>query len=138
MTDHIYELELDNAMGDRAGWVFHPAMKRKIAQLVDNDDRPLFTWDPTSKVPQAALLGFPWMTTTQIPINLGAGTNETEIYFCNWPELIIGEWFGLELAVSTETSDAFAKNQMWIRAIQEVDIGLRHEESFVLGSAFTI
>ena len=72
--------------------------------------------------------------TTQIPINLtkGAGTALTEVYFGNWEELIIGQWGGMEIALSTETSDAFEKDQTWVRVLQEVDIAVRHPESFCL------
>ena len=38
----------------------------------------------------------------------------------------------MEIMASTETSDAFAKNQTWVRIIQEVDMGLRHTESFAV------
>jgi HK97 family phage major capsid protein len=72
--------------------------------------------------------------TTQIPINLGAGGNETEIYLGNWQELIVGQWAGISILPSKEAGDAFAKNQTWIRIITDVDIGLRHAESFCLGS----
>jgi len=72
--------------------------------------------------------------TTQIPINLGTGTNETEIYFGNWQELVVGQWAGIEILPSKEAGDAFAKNQTWIRIITDVDIGLRHAESFCLGT----
>ena len=51
------------------------------------------------------------------------------MYFGNWEEVMIGQWGGLEILVSQETSDAFQKNQTWIRVLQEVDIGLRHPES---------
>ena len=74
-------------------------------------------------------------STTQIPTNLskgGGGATLSEAYFGNWQELLIGQWGGLEFMASGETSDAFAKNQTWIRVIQEVDVAMRHAESFVL------
>ncbi|MFX0201282.1 MAG: phage major capsid protein [Candidatus Hodarchaeota archaeon] len=62
------------------------------------------------------------------------GTSEdcSEVYFGNWEGLLIGQWGGIEILASQETSNAFQKNQTWIRVIQEVDCGLRHEESFCL------
>ena len=41
---------------------------------------------------------------------------------------------GISILPSKEAGDAFAKNQTWIRIITDVDIGLRHAESFCLGS----
>ena len=81
-------------------------------------------------------IGYDFRTSTKIPTNLtkGTGTNLSEVYFGNWQELIIGQWTTMEFMASQETSDAFAKNQTWIRVISEVDIGLRHPESFCLCS----
>jgi len=138
LAEHIFELEDSDGMGEGAGWIMSPKLKFAISKLKDGDARPLFQWDPAQKVPQNSLLGFPWITTTQLPTDLGGGNNETELFFADWSQLLIGEWFALEIASSMETSDAFAKNQVWIRAIQEADIALRHEESFTLSTGLTV
>jgi len=44
----------------------------------------------------------------------------------------------LEIMASRETSDAFAKNQTWVRIIQDVDVAVRHPESFCLINDATI
>ena len=82
-----------------------------------------------------AQLGVPLRGTTQLPTNLeksSSGAVLSEVIYGNWQELIIGQWGGLEFMASSETGDAFEKAQTWIRVIQEVDIALRHPESFCL------
>jgi HK97 family phage major capsid protein len=81
-------------------------------------------------------LGYPYKMTTQIPINLtkANGTALTEVYYANWQELIIGQWGGMEIMASNETSDAFEKDQTWVRVLQEVDLAVRHPESFCVCS----
>ena len=85
-------------------------------------------------------MGHPYKMTTQIPIDLtkGNSTNCTEIYFGNWSELLIGMWGTVELRASQETYTAFQSDQTWIRILQEVDIQVRHAESFCLINDATI
>lgn len=81
------------------------------------------------------LKGFPIFTTSQVPNNLGAGTNETEIYFVDMSEMMIGDALTLQLAVSTEaawvdsgtTHSAFQKDVTLFRAISEHDFAPAHD-----------
>jgi HK97 family phage major capsid protein len=135
-------LEDDDALEGALGYIMHPRVKNLIRKLkVDSyasqTTNQGYHYPPimsNAKLEEA--LGFGFKTTTQIPTNLakGGSTALSEVYFGNWNELFIGQWGGMELKVSDETSDAFEKNQTWIRVIQEVDMGLRHVESFALVS----
>lgn len=134
-----YELQLDNAFRGKLGYAFHPATRKKllqtkIAQFSGDTGGEYIVQPMVSDAQLQAWMGFPYKMTTQIPINLTKGTAEdcTEIYFGNWAELIVGSWGGLEIMASKETSDAFEKNQTWIRIIQEVDVAVRHAQSFCL------
>lgn len=135
LVDIQTALDEDDALDGRLGWVFHPALRGKIAKLKDSQNRPLFQnfeGGGTQEQPARTLLGYPWKTTTQIPTNLtkGAGVSLTELYFGNWEELIVGSWGVLQLAATQEAGDSFEKNQTWVRIIQEVDMGVRHAVSF--------
>jgi HK97 family phage major capsid protein len=133
-----YELAIDNALRGKLGFVFHPCVKRSISKLkvaqYSGDTGGEYIIRPMDANALTSYIGYPFTTTTQIPINLGTGTNETEVYFGNWQELIVAQWAGIEILPSKEAGDAFAKNQTWIRIISDVDIGLRHAESFCLGT----
>lgn len=138
LIDMEYSLAEDNALQGKLGFIFHPCvrrnlLKRKVAQY-SGDTGGAYIVAPTTEQIFQNWLGYPYKMTTQIPINLtkAGGTGLTEIYFGNWEELIIGQWGGMELMASQETSDAFEKDQTWVRILQEVDIAVRHGESFCL------
>ena len=133
-----YELALNNALRGKLGFVFHPCVKRTISKLkvaqYSDDTGGEYVIRPMDVNALTSYIGYPFATTTQIPINLGTGEDETEVYFGNWQELIVAQWAGIEILPSKEAGDAFAKNQTWIRIITDVDIGLRHAESFCLAT----
>lgn len=138
--DMITELEIDNALRGKLAFVTHPLVIKKLKKYKvpqysgDTGGMPIVL--PMTDQNLRDLLGYDFKTTTQLPTNLTKGSSSdcTEVYFGNWQELIIAVWGGLEIQASTETYDAFQKNQTWIRAIQDVDIGVRHAESFCLCS----
>ena len=70
--------------------------------------------------------------TTQIPVNLGGGSNETEIYVGPFRELLIGLRLGLTLVASREAGDNFQKYKVAFRGVLRADIALAQEAQFVL------
>lgn len=134
--DMEYELELDNALDGNIAYAFHPAIKRVLmktkAKMYSEDTGGLYMVQPQKNIQE--WLGYPYYTTTQVPIDLTAGgaTNCTEIYMANWSEMIMAGWGGLEIMGADQAGDAFEKVQTWVRIIQEVDFAVRHPESFVL------
>jgi HK97 family phage major capsid protein len=83
------------------------------------------------------LRGFPYLTTTQIPINLGGGTNASELYLVDASEFILAEAPTFELTVSMEAAyddggtvkAAFSQDAAVFRLITEHDTEMRHRES---------
>jgi len=137
-ADMEYELEADNALRGSLAFITHPKIvsklkKQKVAQF-SGDTGGDYVVVPMADNKIEEITGYKWLTTTQLPTNLTKGTSTdcTEVYFGNWQELIIGQWGGLEIKASEDA--AFANNQLWIRVIQEVDIAVRHPESFCLCS----
>jgi HK97 family phage major capsid protein len=136
----IYEMELNNTLRGNVGLATHPKIisklkKIRIAQFSGQTDGE-YLMLPMSDKKLRELLDYNFAKTTQLPINLTKGSSSdcAEVILGNFQELLVCDWGGLELMASKETSDAFAKDQTWIRAIQEVDCGLRHPESFVVCS----
>jgi HK97 family phage major capsid protein len=80
------------------------------------------------------MIGYPYQATTNIVIDTVPTPDSTYAIFGNWAELLIGVWQGITIMASQEASDAFAKNQTWVRIVQEVDVMIRHKESFCLAS----
>ena len=138
--DLVNEVENDNGLEGSLGFVMHSKTKNKLKkERIPNFSGQLdgnYAIMPMSDTKLAELLGWAFATSNQIPTNLTKGNIDTcsEVYFGNWQDLIIGQWGGMEIMASKETSDAFAKNQTWVRIIQDFDIGVRNAVSFSLMS----
>ena len=127
-TAMVYEVALDNALQGSLGWVMHPRTWNTISALLaaagaDYGGR----WEKNMWT--LPLLGYPVFLTTQLSLILGAGTDESEMYFGNWADVLIPEWGGIEFAASQDAGTSFAADQTWIRATHIVDVGLREPES---------
>ena len=134
LYDALYQIELDNADEGSLGWVMHPRTLNTLRKLRDNSGGAgtgayLVQPDVTASH-KRTLMGFPIYTTTQIPINLGVGTNESELILGNFADLIWALFGGLTVETSTEGGDLFRKHQMGVKLVTEVDFGIRHDESF--------
>lgn len=140
IVDMEGKLEDANALRGKLGFAWHGKVKRHLKKTkvpqYSGDTAGMYVMLPMSDALLADTIGYAFKTSTQIPTNLtkAGGSNLSEVYFGNWQELLIGQWGGLEILASQETSDAFEKNQTWVRIIQEVDMGVRHSESFCLCS----
>lgn len=90
---------------------------------------PLLTDEALSKA-----IGLTCLTTTQLPVNLtkGSSTDCTEVYFGNWSELLVGMFGQVELLATNIGGNAWAQNAIEVRLIQNVDVQVRHGQSFVL------
>ena len=68
----------------------------------------------------------------------GTGTNLSELFFGAWSELLIGEWGVLEVQPNPYAASVARQGGIEIRALQSIDIGVRHAASFaVMSDAIT-
>lgn len=114
----------------RPGWMMSPRTEQWLMDLRDGNGNFAFN----AEMQQGQLRGFPYRVTTQIPENLGGGT-ETEIYLADFAHVVVGEHMGIEVAMSTEAAyrdasnnlqAAFSRDETVMRAIAQHDIGVRH------------
>lgn len=79
-----------------------------------------------------AVNGYRAAASNQVPSNLtkGAGTNLSAAIFGNWNDLLIGEWGILD--VTTDPFTLGDSGGLVVRAFQDVDIAVRHPESFAI------
>ena len=107
-----------------------------------------YLWNPAASSPGGAsdkpadtVRGYPYAVSNQLRYTLTKGTSAgicSELIFGNWGELLIGEWGSLELVVNPYDSTGFTTGDVSIRAMQTVDVGLRHAASFsVMSDALT-
>lgn len=121
----------------RPGWIFAPRTYMYLATVRDSNGNYAFR----NELLQGNLWGFPYRVTTQIPTNLGAGDDESEVYFADFRDVVIGDGSQVEIRVSDEAAyinsdgtlvSAFGQDVTVVRAISHHDINLRHRESVAI------
>lgn len=137
----MLRLEAANAAMANCGWLMHPRLIRWLQALRDGNGNKAYP-----EIDGGTFKGYPFKLSTQIPVNLGAGSNETECYFADFSDCYIGESGQIALAYSTEASykdaggntvSAFQRDQTLVRVIEHNDFGLRHVESVAVGVGIT-
>jgi HK97 family phage major capsid protein len=94
---------------------------------------------------RGTLWGFPYGSTTEIPVNLGTGTDESEIMLVDMSDVLLGESNSLEVMASdvaayfdgSQVQAAFSLDQTVLRLIAHHDLQVRHEESLSMMNAVT-
>lgn len=83
------------------------------------------------KDPGETLLGYKFNMSNQIPSNLtkGAGSNLSAFILGVWNQLVIAEWGILEI-LPNPFGSTYEEGGIAIRAMQSVDIAVRHPQSF--------
>ncbi|UFS64389.1 phage major capsid protein [Paracoccus denitrificans] len=116
------------------GWIMRASAKNFLANLRDALGNKLF---PSIEA-NGQLLGWPIHVTSQVPNNLGTDGDETEVYFGEFSEAMIGDSMELSIGVSTEAGyhdgtnwiSAFQNDLTLMRAISEHDFALEHDVAF--------
>lgn len=130
----------NNVYADGLGFVFNTSVEQFFKSLRDNVGGFIFAKEMNEN---GTLVGYPYRTTNLLETTGG----KTSIIFGNWNDLIIGEQGALEIDTSREGTwtdeagnlvSAFENDQTLIRAIDNVDVGLRHDESFAVATKVAI
>lgn len=133
----MLRVELANVNLTKCGWIMNPRTIRFLQTVRDGNGNLAYP-----EIQSGTFKGYPFKLSTQVPINLGAGSDESEIYFGDYSDCFIGETGQLLLAYSTEASykdgngdtvSAFQRDQTLVRVINHNDFGPRHVESFAVG-----
>lgn len=120
------------------GWGMSNRTWMKLFGLRDGNGNTVYP-----EMAQGLLKGYPIARTSAIPVNLGAEGKETEIYFADFNDVVIGEDGVMTVDYSKEATykdangdmvSAFTRNQSLIRVVTQHDIGFRHPEGLVLGT----
>ena len=113
-----------------ASWLLHNSIIQKVRKLKDTDGRYLWT-DGLNDAP-ATILGRPVLEQNDIPTNLGAGTDESEVFLGDLSYYLIGDRQSMETETSTEAGDAFVNHQLWMKVVERLDGQLSQTEAFHL------
>lgn len=109
---------LGTAYRETGTFVMPSAAVGLVEKLVDTTGRPIWREAISANTP-ATLLGRPVEIVDEIPTNLGAGTNETEIWYGNFKQYIIGDRGGLRVDLGTDADD-FSRDKVSLRVIKRV------------------
>jgi HK97 family phage major capsid protein len=129
---HIVELEtavaVDNAAIGNLGYLTNAKVRGKLKttqKFADTNGMPVWEGGDTP------LNGYRAGVSNQVPGNLTKGTASgvaSAIIFGNFADLLMGMWGGLDLLVDPYTHST--SGTVRIRALQDVDVAVRHPESF--------
>lgn len=130
----------NNVYADGLGFAFNTSVEQYFKSLRDGVGNFIFAKEMNEN---GTLAGYPYRATNLIETVGG----KSQVIFGNWNDLVIGEQGALEIETSREgtwTDDAgnlvsaFENDQTLIRAINNVDTGLRHEESFAVATKVAV
>jgi HK97 family phage major capsid protein len=147
LSDAMGSLQDNNSPMVRPVWLMAPRSHRHLYKLRDANGNLIYPelrqTDGGSE--NGRLYGYPVFLTNNIPTNLGGSSNETEIYFVDMAQVVIGEETGIELMVSDTAAyhdgsnvvAAFSQDQTVIRAIMRHDLVVRHDVSVAVKTGVT-
>lgn len=135
----ILQLMNANVRMLRPAWMFAPRTLMYLMTVRDANGNFAFR----DEMLTGKLWTFPFGVTTQIPINLGGGVDESEVYFADMADVVIGDATSIIIDASTEAAyhdgtqviAAFSQDQTVVRAIVQHDLGMRHDASVTVLTA---
>ena len=127
---HIIALEtavaVANANIGNMGYLTNAQVRGKLLATEKATNTGAFVWADNN-----TLRGYKTEVSQQVPSNLTKGSASgicSAILFGNWADLIIGQWGSLDLMVDPYTGST--AGTVRVVALQDVDIAVRHAESF--------
>ncbi|WP_188263177.1 phage major capsid protein [Azospirillum tabaci] len=122
----------------KPGWIMAPRTRIYLGSLRDGNGNRVY---PECYQKQADGRhywgGYPILETTQVPINLGGGGNESEIGLIDFAEVVHGDIEGVMVGMSTEATywdgqawqSAFQNSETLIKVDMAVDQQMKHIEA---------
>jgi HK97 family phage major capsid protein/HK97 family phage prohead protease len=137
--DYLIDMETKvadaNADGTSMAYLANAVTIGALKKIKDANNN--YIWKPIVGASRNAIPGevngYPVARSNQARKNLTKGTSSgvcSEIFFGNWADLLIGEWGVLEILPNPYSAAAYDNGGLEIRALQSVDIAVRHPESF--------
>ncbi|GJD99480.1 phage major capsid protein [Methylobacterium isbiliense] len=105
------------------GYLTSPQVRAVASKLLTQDGMPL----GVSTIFNQERVEF----TTQIPSNLGAGTNLSEIYYGSWSQLIVAYFSSVDIVLNPYADSIAKKGGAYLHAFLDADVAIRHPEAFV-------
>ena len=124
----IASIQNEDADLGNMGWAMNPNAVAKLRGTlkVTGDAGAGFLMEAPGN-----LAGYTAATTTAIP---SASGPVTSVFFGAWSQLLIGYWSGTDVLVNPYEATAYAKGRVKVRAMRDVDVAVRHAESFAVAA----
>jgi HK97 family phage major capsid protein len=122
------QLATSNADAGSLGYIIDTAVRGLLKTTPKiGTTFPTYLWDGGATPLNEYKVG----VTNLLPSNLthGSGTGLHAIFFGNWSDMIIASWGGSDVIVNPYSADA--SGSVIITTLQDVDVEIRHPESFV-------
>ncbi|MDZ3836823.1 MAG: phage major capsid protein [Rhodospirillales bacterium] len=116
----------DAAQGSLA-WLTHPSVLPTLANTLKVTGDAGGGW--LADAPDR-MAGFPLLTSSLMPTDLGVGNDKTALVLGAWSELVLGYWSELDILVNPYETTAYSKGNVQVRAMATVDVAVRHPEAF--------
>ena len=127
LVDMVKEVEIDNANSGALAFVTNPkvAADMRITAKQSSGVEGNFILADNSRV-----LGYPVIVTNNCPSDLtkGTGTALSAVIYGDWSSVLVGFYNSVEILVDQYTKAE--QNLVRIRAVQDLDVAVRHAESF--------
>ena len=130
MLDLKQTVAVDNADLPTAGFLTNTKVENALSKLKDSNSQYLLS-PYGGEIGQQQLANRTFMVSNNVPSNLTKGSSSgvcSAAIYGNFSDLLIGMFGSLELLVDPYTQ--FQSGGVGIRALQGVDIAVRHAESF--------
>ena len=119
----------------KCAYIMSPTVQSFLENITDGNGNKAFP-----EVAEGRFGIYPILVTTSVPNNLGSGGNESEIYFGDFEQFLIGDTFQVTIAASdTAAYDdngtiraAFSNDETVVRLIEEHDTQLRYDSAFAV------
>ena len=118
IVDVETEVSQDNALLGRLAYLTNAAEAGYLKQTVKESGQA------TYMMANGEMNGYPVVVTNNL-------TTAGQILFGNWADLLIGYWGGLDINI--DSASGSASGTLRIVALQDVDVAVRHGESFAKG-----
>jgi HK97 family phage major capsid protein len=133
IVDLETQVSIDNAAVGQLAYLTNSKVRGKLKTVEKASNTAQFIFETPAKAEDGYgfLNGYRCGISNQVPSDLDKGTSTgvcSAIIFGNWNDLLIGHWSSIDILVDPYTHST--SGTVRIVAMQDVDVGVRHAESF--------
>mgnify|MGYP001031797360 CR=1 FL=1 len=129
--EFIGKLSSANAPLESRAWLINPQTKAKMGGTPRETGYPKYLYDFDD--PVSPIAGFPVLETTNLPSTLSKGSSGNVLsaaIFGAWTDLVVALFSAVDVVVDPFTEST--AGNVRISVFQDVDVNVRHQESFLI------